>query len=118
MKGILALMLASGMALGGAVLASDGLSLETMLDNTTAKEFARLNGISEIVYDCAYNLLKDESVDSLVSLIEDQQLPLEEQGRPSLTTAVRECIYLDPLGWHGTENEWAIELLEIEKWER
>jgi hypothetical protein len=118
MKTMIAFVLASGIGLTASVSLVGGFSDTTGLDTLEAKEFARLNGISEIVYDCAFDLLKDKSVEELVGFIENDIPQTDTLTEPTLVSAVRECIYLDPLGWHGTPNEWAIELLETDKWER
>jgi hypothetical protein len=118
MRAIIGLILSSGMGLIGSVALLQGFTDSDPLNGITAKEFARLNGISEIVYDCAYDLLKDKSEAELIDFIENDAIKAGTIEEPILVGSVRECIYLDPFGWHGTPNEWAIELLEIEKWER
>jgi hypothetical protein len=96
----------------------DAMSIPTMLDTVSAKEFANTNGISDIVYDCAVEVLSDRSAEELVEFIQTDAVEASEGDFSPAASALRECIYLDPLGWHGTENEWAIELLNTDEWER
>lgn len=109
-------IIASGTAL--AISGTVYLTVPTLLDDMPAKEFARMNGISEIVYDCAFDVLQDKNVEELVQFIEVDAVAAADGEFSETAALLRECVYLDPLGWHGTENEWAIELLEIDKWER
>lgn len=109
------------LTLGGAGVAYvnlDDLTVPTALDNMSAKEFARMNGISEIVYDCAADVLAGKTGEELVEFIQVDAVKASEGDFSPTASALRECIYLDPLGWHGTENEWAIELLNTDEWER
>ena len=119
--GIMALAasaLAIGIAAVGASAYTDAQRVAdelTLLDRQTIQ---KAYGISDLVWDCAADVLSDKTVDDLVVFIESEVPTAGTPEETSLVTQIKECIYKDPFGWHGTENEWAIELLEIEKWEK
>jgi hypothetical protein len=118
MKTIVTGLLILTLGTGVAYASLDDLTIPTALDSVSAKEFAKMNGISELVYDCAVEALSDRSVEELVDFIQVDAVNASTGDFSPSASALRECIYLDPLGWHGTENEWAIELLNTDEWER
>jgi hypothetical protein len=115
LTGVLAITIAGT---GVAYANLDNLSVETALDSMSVKEFARMNGISELVYNCAADVLAGKTAEELVEFIQSDAVSAGAGDFSPTASALKECIYLDPLGWHGTENEWAIELLQTDKWER
>lgn len=112
--GVLILTLGAGVAYANL----DYLDVPSALDSVSAKEFAKMNGISEIVYDCATDVLAGKNADELIEFIKNDAVSANAGDFSPTASALRECVYLDPLGWHGTENEWAIELLNTDEWER
>lgn len=73
-------------------------------------------GISKPVYDCATDVLAGKDVDGLVAFIENEAATAGGPEETPTAKALRYCVYKDPFGWYGTENEWAIELLHTETW--
>ena len=114
--GMLILML-GGVGLTQAV-SLDYISIPSALDSVSAKQFAKMNGISEIVYDCATDVLAGKDAEGLIEFIQNDAVNAGLGDFSPTASALRECVYLDPLGWHGTDNEWAIELLNTDEWER
>lgn len=73
-------------------------------------------GISDLVWDCAADALSGKDVDGLVNFIETEAPTAGTETETELAAKLKACVYQDPFGWHGTENEWAIELLNTEEW--
>jgi hypothetical protein len=76
-------------------------------------------GISDLVYDCVYETFASKNklnVDDIVNFIENETSTAGSELETPMAKTIKECIYQDPFGWHGTGNEWAIPLLETESW--
>lgn len=111
--------IAIGMATFGAeafTLAEETAESLGSMDKSTIQE---AYGISDLVYNCVENAFEEnnkKNVDDLVSFIELEASTAGTENETPLASEIKACIYQDPFGWHGTENEWAIELLETEEW--
>lgn len=92
-------------------------SIPDPFKDMTITEFNEMVGVSDLVYDCVNDVLQGENSEGIVNFIENEA---HTAGTPEETlraSEIKQCIYQDPFGWHGTENEWAIELLETDTWE-
>lgn len=99
--------------LGGAVY----VSVPTGLDDMPMEDFAKANGVSEVVLDCAKDVLAGKNVEELADFIDDEAKSAGTEAETATAKALRECVYQDPLGWHGTPFEEYIYLLETEDWD-
>lgn len=72
----------------------------------SGQELRQQMGISEQVYQCAEEVLKDKDADGIVAIIENIK-----ENNPT-NQALAQCVAQDPFGWSGTENEWALDLLD------
>jgi hypothetical protein len=82
----------------------------------TLETIKKAYGISDLVWDCAADALSGKDVDGLVTFIESEVPTAGTPEETPLAGQLKACVYQDPFGWHGTENEWAIELLNTEEW--
>lgn len=104
LKEVIGLVVAAGLVgvgTGEALQVSDGIKLGELLQAA---------GISEPVYRCAQGVLAGKDADSLVSLIEASATSGTADETPT-QARLRECVMADPFGWAGTDQEWAIGLL-------
>jgi len=85
--------------------------------NMTISEFNQMVGVSDVVYDCVTDVLKNDDAESIIAFIETEAATAGTPSETPKAEAIKQCVYQDPFGWHGTENEWAIELLETDTWE-
>jgi len=65
MKTIITGMLILTLGAGVAYANLDDLGVPSLLDSVSAKQFAKMNGISDIVYDCAVDVLGGKNADEL-----------------------------------------------------
>jgi hypothetical protein len=72
-------------------------------------------GISDLVYNCVEDVLGTDA-DNIIRFIETEAQTTGTDAETETATQIKQCIYQDPFGWHGTENEWAIELLNTDEW--
>jgi len=92
-------------------------SIPDPFKDMTISEFNEMVGVSDLVYDCVTDVLQGEDVEGIVDFIENEAPTAGTPEETQNAKAIKECVYQDPFGWHGTENEWAIELLETDTWE-
>lgn len=72
----------------------------------SGQELRQQMGISEQVYQCAEAVLEGKDADGIVAVIEKIK-----ENNPT-NQALAQCVAQDPFGWLGTENEWAMDLLD------
>jgi hypothetical protein len=82
----------------------------------TKQVLQKAYGISDLVWDCVNDELQGKSAEELLLFIEEEASTAGTTEETALAGSIKECVYLDPFGWHGTENEWAIYLLKTEEW--
>jgi hypothetical protein len=105
-------MLASAVSL--AIVAAGAASALNVDTEQTMNALLAESGISQPVMDCARQALAGKTADELSVIIDEAATAGSSESNTPLTVeqaAVYECLKLDPLGWAGTDNEWAIPLV-------
>lgn len=102
-EGIAALALAAAMSVVGIQAVNE---FQDPFAGKSGQELRQQMGISEKVYQCAEEVLKGKDADGIVAVIENIQ-----ENNPT-NQALAQCVAQDPFGWSGTENEWALDLLD------
>jgi len=117
---IAAAALAIGISTYGIEAYKDAQEVANQLGSVEINTIKKAYGISDLVYNCVEEAFKKENknnVDDLVAFIELEAQTAGTENETQLAAEIKACVYQDPFGWHGTENEWAIELLDTESWE-
>lgn len=107
--------LALGMATYGAQAFQNAEAVAQELGNLQIQTIQKAYGISDLVYDCVKDVLGTDA-DNIIRFIETEAQTTGTDAETETASKIKQCIYQDPFGWHGTENEWAIELLNTEEW--
>lgn len=102
-EGIAAIALAAAMSVVGYQAVNE---FQDPFAGVTGTELRQQAGISDLVYQCAEEVLAGKDVDGIVAVIEkiDEDNPTNR--------ALAQCVAQDPFGWHGTDKEWALDLLD------
>jgi len=103
-------------AILGSQAIQDAEQLAASYEMPSLDTIKKAYGISDLVWDCAADALSGKDVDGLVTFIETEASTAGTEQETELSGKLKECVYQDPFGWHGTENDWAIELLNTEEW--
>lgn len=94
----------------GSLASLDAANPDTIAAELTSQEFLSGIGISAPVYDCAKNATSGLSEEDLVTLINASDKVGTSSETP-IQAELRKCVSMDPFGWAGTEQEWAIPLV-------